>query len=88
VKESPGGLRDIQMIGWVAKRHFGVETLRELVGQDFLTQQEYDALDAGQDFLWQVRWALHMVNGRREDRLLVETDERADGPAAVLVPKR
>ncbi len=31
IKESPGGLRDLQVIGWVAKRHFGVDTLRDLV---------------------------------------------------------
>ncbi len=30
VKQGPGGLRDIQTIGWVAKRHFGVETLGDL----------------------------------------------------------
>ena len=30
VKTGPGGLRDIQTIGWVAKRHFGVETFEAL----------------------------------------------------------
>lgn len=72
VKEGPGGLRDIQMIGWVAKRHFGAETLYDLVSHGFLTEDEYHALKDGQDFLWQVRFALHVLTGRREDRLLFD----------------
>lgn len=72
VKESPGGLRDIHTIGWVAKRHFGASTLGELRDHGFLTKQECDDLFAGQDFLWRVRFALHMITGRREDRLLFD----------------
>jgi [protein-PII] uridylyltransferase len=72
VKEGPGGLRDIQMIGWVAKRHFGADTLHELVTHDFLTESEYESLTKGQSFLWQVRFALHILTGRREDRLLFD----------------
>ncbi len=72
VKEGPGGLRDIQMVGWVAKRHFGVETLAELVDRGFLTDEEYHALDKGQNFLWKVRFGLHLVAGRHEDRLLFD----------------
>jgi [protein-PII] uridylyltransferase len=72
VKEGPGGLRDIQMVGWVAKRHFGAETLHELVTHEFLTESEYESLTQGQSFLWQVRFALHILTGRREDRLLFD----------------
>ncbi len=72
VKESPGGLRDIQMIGWVSKRHFRARTLHDLVHHGFLEEDEYRALVAGQAFLWRVRWALHLITGRREDRLLFE----------------
>lgn len=72
VKEGPGGLRDIQMVGWVAKRHFGAETLHELVTHEFLTESEYESLTTGQSFLWQVRFALHILTGRREDRLLFD----------------
>ncbi len=72
VKESPGGLRDIHTIGWVAKRHFGASTLAELRDHGFLTKQECDELFAGQDLLWRIRFALHMITGRREDRLLFD----------------
>jgi [protein-PII] uridylyltransferase len=72
VKEGPGGLRDIQMIGWVAKRHFGADTLHELVTHGFLTESEHQSLAQGQSFLWQVRFALHVLTGRREDRLLFD----------------
>jgi [protein-PII] uridylyltransferase len=72
VKSSPGGLRDIQTIGWVAKRHFGTDTLDELVAHGFLTREELRKLHAAQSFLWKVRFGLHMLTGRREDRLLFD----------------
>ena len=72
VKSSPGGLRDIQTIGWVALRHFGTNDLRQLVDQGFLNETEYSILASGRAFLWQVRFALHTLAGRAEDRLLFD----------------
>ncbi len=72
VKEGPGGLRDMQMIGWVAKRHFCVPSLRGLVKHHFLTQSEYQTLKKEEAHLWRVRFALHMTTGRAEDRLLFD----------------
>jgi len=72
IKENPGGLRDIQMIGWVAKRHFGATTLRDLAAHGFLTAVELEELMAGQAHLGRIRFALHLLTGRREDRLLFD----------------
>ncbi|HEB29121.1 MAG TPA: [protein-PII] uridylyltransferase [Porticoccus sp.] len=69
IKEAPGGLRDIQMINWVAKRHFKVESLEELVGKEFLTLDEYLQLKRGEAFLWRVRYELHLIAERPEERL-------------------
>ncbi len=72
VKESPGGLRDIQMIAWVTNRHFGSGLLEDLVSHDFLTEDEYHTLVEGRNLLWEIRFALHALTGRGEDRLLFD----------------
>ena len=72
VKESPGGLRDIQTICWIANRHFGTVSLEDLVNHDFLTREEYHTLVEGRNFLWEIRFALHTLTGRGEDRLLFD----------------
>lgn len=72
IKEGHGGLRDIQMIGWVAKRHFGASSLHDLVDHEFLRKEELKTLLKGQHLLWQIRCSLHYLTGRREDRLLFD----------------
>lgn len=72
VKNSPGGLRDIQTIGWVAKRYFGETTLLKLQGKDFFTEHEFAILQSGEEFLWKVRYGLHLIAGRADERLLFE----------------
>ncbi|MDE2069686.1 MAG: [protein-PII] uridylyltransferase [Gammaproteobacteria bacterium] len=76
VKESPGGLRDIQTISWVAQRYTGALSPQELLTRGFLTADEQRALQQGQGFLWRVRFALHLLYGRREDRLLFDAQPR------------
>jgi [protein-PII] uridylyltransferase len=72
IKEGPGGLRDIQMISWVTMRHFDADDLHGLVAHEFLTDSEYRDLVGGKRFLWRVRYALHLLAGRAEDRLLFD----------------
>ena len=72
VKSSPGGLRDIQTILWLAQRHLGAGSLEELVDHGFLTPGQLRLLNTGEEFLWRIRFALHKLTGRREDRLLFD----------------
>ncbi len=72
VKGSPGGLRDIQTILWIARRQLGSLNLSAIVDQGFLTEGEYSLLISSQAFIWRVRYGLHMLAGRAEDRLLFD----------------
>ena len=72
IKENPGGLRDIQTIGWVAKRHFDADTFHGLVEHGFITEREYEILEKSQVFLWKIRFGLHIIAKRKEDRLLFD----------------
>ncbi len=69
LKEGPGGLRDIQLVGWIARRHYGVEKLDMLADEGILTREEVSSLKAGRNKLWEIRYHLHKLAGRREDRL-------------------
>ncbi len=72
IKVAPGGLRDIQTVGWIIKRHFGNTSADDLTARGFLTAQERQWLNDGRRFLWRVRYGLHLVAGRSEDRLLFD----------------
>src|SRR5471032_2390613 len=51
VKGSPGGLRDIQTILWVARRQYGTLNLHALAGEGFLLESENNLLASSQEFL-------------------------------------
>lgn len=72
IKSSPGGLRDLHMLGWVARRHYGTYDPAELQELNFLTQIEHHQFKRCRAFLWKIRWGLHALTGRSEDRLLFD----------------
>ncbi|MBL6078054.1 [protein-PII] uridylyltransferase [Belnapia sp. T18] len=74
VKEGRGGLRDLQTLYWLARYAFGTQRMPELVGEDspgggLITEHEARAIRRAWNFLWTVRFHLHYVAGRAEERL-------------------
>lgn len=72
IKKAPGGLRDIQMIGWIAKRILGIRTLKDIVKPGLVTENEFETLSVCEEFLWQIRYHLHLITGRNENKLLFD----------------
>ncbi len=72
IKNAPGGLRDINQIGWIAKRHFRVNRIYDLVHLGFLSEFELHLLEQAEDFYWKIRYHLHRLAKRDENRLLFD----------------
>ena len=72
IKESPGGLRDVQMVLWLSRAITGATSLEALVSQGYLNRPECDALSAAYCQTKFLRARLHLLAKRREDRLVFE----------------
>jgi [protein-PII] uridylyltransferase len=71
-KESPGGLRDLQTILWIAQAADYGNSWRDLERHGFITEQEGEILEKRERFLQRLRIQMHLHVGRREDRLLFD----------------
>jgi [protein-PII] uridylyltransferase len=71
-KESPGGLRDLQNILWIAQAAGYGKNWRDLERHGFITHEEEQHLERCEGFLQRLRTQLHIHVGRREDRLLFD----------------
>lgn len=71
-KESPGGLRDLQVVMWVARAAGLGRTWSELAARGLITPFEVKHLQRNEALLKLIRARLHMVAGRREDRLVFD----------------
>ena len=72
IKNAPGGIRDINQIGWIAKRHFRVNRIYDLVHLGFISEFELGVLEEAESFLWEIRHHLHRLTKRDENRLLFD----------------
>ncbi|MCL2345702.1 MAG: [protein-PII] uridylyltransferase [Desulfobulbus sp.] len=78
-KESPGGLRDFQMIFWIAQAAGYGAGWADLERHGFLTREEMEHADRCEEYLRQLRIRLHFAAGRREDRLLFDYQDLLAG---------
>ncbi|WP_287925454.1 [protein-PII] uridylyltransferase [Diaphorobacter sp.] len=71
-KESPGGLRDLQLIQWVARAAGLGRNWRELAASGLATPFEVQQIERNEALLFLIRARLHALAGRREDRLVFD----------------
>ncbi len=72
IKESPGGLRDLQNILWISRAAGLGHRWSDLARHKILTREEVRQLKRHETVLAELRERLHYVASRREDRLLFD----------------
>lgn len=72
IKESPGGLRDLQMVLWLARAAGLGQSWKALADDQIITPAEAAAITTNERVLQDLRIRLHYLAGRREDRLVFD----------------
>ena len=71
-KESPGGLRDLQIILWVSKAASLGNSFTDLFKKGLITERELKELNRNQKLLQNIRANLHLLAKRRQDVLVFD----------------
>ena len=95
-KESPGGLRDLQIIMWVSKASGFGRNWEELARNGLATTFEVKQIKRNEALLKLIRARLHVISGRREDRLVFDMQTavaesfgyKSESPDGVRLPVR
>ena len=72
VKESAGGLRDLHSAVWIAYKKHGCKTVHELRDHNVISKEEQEISERAYDFLLRVRYQVHLLAGRKVDRLSLD----------------
>ena len=72
VKEGPGGLRALELMRWLGRRIAAAGDFDAMVERGLLDPTERAALEHSEATLWRYRYALHLLAGRPEERLLFD----------------
>lgn len=72
IKDGKGGMRDLHTLFWIAKYLYRADTVKDLVSQGVFTQSELNQFNRAHRFFWAVRFHLHYLSGRPEERLVFD----------------
>jgi [protein-PII] uridylyltransferase len=71
LKEGVGGFRDANLIFWIGKILYNVDSIKNLP-EEIISEKEYRAFRIALEFLFRVRSALHLVAHKKEDQLRLD----------------
>ena len=71
IKESVGGLRDSQLLFWVAYTIYGVNSIKNLTST-LISEDAYREYRIALELLFRVRSALHLASGKQQDQLIFQ----------------
>lgn len=71
LKDGVGGFRDANLVFWIGKILFNVNNIKNIPSH-IIEDQEYREFRIALEFLFRVRSALHLVTGKKEDKLRLD----------------
>ncbi len=71
IKEGVGGFRDANTVFWIGKVLYNAPRIKD-IDSNIVNDRDYREFRLALDYLYKVRNALHIVNGKKEDRLRLE----------------